>query len=146
MAHRTFKARYYSKLGMTEAEHIRENIRLLQKKQLEREELLAHASAAGWQESASGSWRLYQAIKLKAEVFKTPDCFSFTAVVWHWHDGSHAEHDSRALPINAMRWCEDRIRAARINARAAELERTGAEDASEGSMWDAQRASEDRAI
>jgi hypothetical protein len=41
---------------------------------------------------------------------------------------------------------EDYLRQHALNARAAELERTGAEDASEGSLFAQQRESEDRAI
>lgn len=132
MAHQTWEARYHAKIGKTKTQLTHESIQQLQEQQQEREDLLKQASASGWQEEHD-TWLLYHDGTQKAEFFKTPDRWSFTAVVWH--DGNHAEHDSCADASSAMRWCDDRLRAARLNARADEA-MTGAVDPTEDSVWD----------
>ncbi len=130
MTHRTWSARYHAKIGKTAAQLVQDSIQQLQRQEQEREDLLKQASVGGWQEEHD-TWRLYRHDTQKAEFFKTPDRWSFTAIVWH--AGSHAEHASCANAFSAMQWCDDCLRAVRLNALADEA-MAGAVDASEGSM------------
>lgn len=132
MAHQTWSARYHRKIGKTKAQLIREGIQQLQEKQQEQEALTAQAVDGGWEETDPHLWMLCQDEELKAEVFKKHNRACFTAIVWH--NGDDAECGSIPLEIDAMRWCEDRIRAARLNARADKLRASGAADASEEPM------------
>ncbi len=95
-----------------------EAIQQLQERQPRQEELVEHTAAGGWTEDKEEVWVLYQDDELMAEVAKIPNRAAYAAIIWPFHSG--VEWNTHISVLDAMRWCEERLRAATLNARVDE--------------------------